>query len=314
MFRAVARYGVMRTQEPARTELEDLRPLAGVVLRTERGTEYGTVIAPAAPVDEETARNARVQVLRRASSEDFRRQAELEGPVRINAQKLAEKLIGQQRLPMRLAYAEHLLGNERIFFYFVSETRVDFRHLVRELAHAFQTRIELRQVGQREAARLLGDCQACGQPLCCRSFIRKLEPITMSLARLQRQSLDPAKISGLCGKLKCCLRFEEQVYTELRKKLPDRNAAVMVGGQRGHVLSLDVYNQRVTVATAEGSVKTVKTEELAVLPPEPRAPAAEPPEAQEAEEEPQAEGEPAGPAQQSAAPGDGEPAPPQQTQ
>ena len=119
---------------------------------------------------------------------------------------------------MKLVAAEHLFGGDRIIFYFVSESRVDFRALVRDLAHEFQTRIEMRQIGVRDEARLLGDYERCGRPLCCRAWIKELEPVSMKMAKVQKATLDPTKISGRCGRLMCCLRFEHETYRELSQE------------------------------------------------------------------------------------------------
>jgi cell fate regulator YaaT (PSP1 superfamily) len=268
VFLTTARYGANGNQEPVVTDLEDLRLQDAVVLKTERGTEYGVISSIPQPLATGVTWTGNARVLRKATAEDEEKRRELEGPTRAHSEQVCVSLIEQQQLPMQLVCAEHLLGNEKVYFYFLSETRVDFRNLVRELARVFQTRIELRQIGQREAARLVGDLQSCGQPLCCRAFLRKLEPIPMAMARLQKQSLDPSKISGLCGKLKCCLRFEDAVYNELREKLPERGKWVAAGEKCGRVVSGDVYNQRVTVETAEGSYATLPVAELKLLTPE----------------------------------------------
>jgi cell fate regulator YaaT (PSP1 superfamily) len=266
MYHGVARYGAMQKVEPVQAEIADLRPLEKVVLKTDRGTELGAMLSSSTPLPEGAPPPVGPRVVRRATEDDLGRQAELAGSGRQTSEQACAEMIAQQKLPMSLVCAEHLLGEERICFYFMSEERVDFRNLIRDLSRALQTRIELRQIGPREAARLLGDCQSCGQPLCCRSFLRRLEPIPMSLARLQKQSLDPSKISGQCGKLKCCLRFEEQVYSELRQKLPTRGTTVLVEGVRGQVVQCDVYNQRVTVSTAEGTQITVPAGKTQVVP------------------------------------------------
>jgi cell fate regulator YaaT (PSP1 superfamily) len=268
MFLTMARYGANGNQEPVVTDLEGLRLQDAVVLKTERGTEYGVISSIPQPLATGTTWTGNARVLRKATAEDEQKQREMEGPARMHSEQVCVSLIEQEKLPMQLVCAEHLLGNEKVFFYFLSETRVDFRNLVRELARVFQTRIELRQIGQREAARLVGDLQSCGQPLCCRAFLRKLEPIPMAMARLQKQSLDPSKISGLCGKLKCCLRFEDAVYNELREKLPERGKWVTAGEKCGRVVNADVYNQRVTVETTEGAYVTLPVAEIKLLTPE----------------------------------------------
>ncbi len=115
---------------------------------------------------------------------------------------------------------EHLFGGERIVFYFLAEKRVDFRELVKDLAREFQTRIEMRQIGVRDEAKLLADYGDCGKPVCCNTHMAEMPPVSMRMAKLQKSTLDPSKISGRCGRLKCCLRFEQDVYEEFQKELP----------------------------------------------------------------------------------------------
>ncbi|MGA2173137.1 MAG: regulatory iron-sulfur-containing complex subunit RicT, partial [Sedimentisphaerales bacterium] len=129
-------------------------------------------------------------------------------------------LIREMKLPMKIVDAEHILGGERIVFYFMSDSRVDFRELVRKLAQEYQTRIEMRQIGSRDEAKLLGDVESCGQQCCCIRFLKSLKPVNMRMAKLQKATLDPSKISGYCGRLKCCLRYEDKIYTDLKKLMP----------------------------------------------------------------------------------------------
>jgi len=267
MFLVSARYGAMGQKESVVTDIDDLAHSEKVVMKTDRGTELGTINSKPSQLGSDVKWTGTGRILRRASEEDLAKHCEQAGCQRKQAENTCREMIAEQKLPMQLVFAEYLLGNEKLYFYFMSETRVDFRNLVRELARKFQTRIELRQIGQREAARLVGDYTCCGNELCCRSFLRKLEPIPMAMARLQKQSLDPSKISGMCGKLKCCLRYEEQVYTELRKQLPERGRKVKVGETFGKVVNSDVYNQRVSVETIEGSYVTVPLAELDNAPP-----------------------------------------------
>lgn len=253
MFLVHVRYGAVSQQEGVVSDIDDLSLNEKVVLKTERGTELGTVTSKPSQLGSDVQWTGAGRILRRAASEDLARQREFDCMHRKKTENACREMILQQKLPMQLVYAEYILGNERLYFYFMSETRVDFRNLVRDLARQFQTRIEMRQIGQREAARLVGDYTCCGHELCCRCFLRKLEPIPMAMARLQKQSLDPSKISGMCGKLKCCLRFEDQVYNELRRQLPERGKRVCVGETCGKVVGCDVYNQRVSVETVGGS-------------------------------------------------------------
>jgi cell fate regulator YaaT (PSP1 superfamily) len=134
------------------------------------------------------------------------------------------KFVRDMNLPMKIVEAEHLFGGERIVVYFSSGGRVDFRDLVRRLAKEYQTRIELRQVGSRDEARLISDFESCGQECCCRRFLKILDPVNMRMAKLQKATLDPSKISGHCGRLKCCLRYEDEIYKILKEQMPRKNS------------------------------------------------------------------------------------------
>src|SRR5439155_14888124 len=129
------------------------------------------------------------------------------------------RFIEKRRLQMELVDVEHLFGGERVVFYFLAEKRVDFRDLVKELARTFQTRIEMRQIGVRDEAKLLADYGDCGKPVCCNTHMAQMPPVSMRMAKLQKSTLDPSKISGRCGRLKCCLRFEQDVYEEFQVEL-----------------------------------------------------------------------------------------------
>lgn len=165
------------------------------------------------------------RVIRIATSDDLGRMNELKS--RISEQlKNARKLVEEHRLAMKIVEVEPILGEELLTFYFISEDKVDFRKLVSELASKYSTRIEMRQVGSRDEARLVADYERCGQHCCCKSFLKVLSPVSMRAAKQQKQTLDPKKISGRCGRLMCCLRYEDQTYRELKKNLPHKKTRV----------------------------------------------------------------------------------------
>lgn len=168
-------------------------------------------------------------------------------------------------LSMKLVDAEHLLGGERIIFYFSADGRVDFRELVKRLAREFQTRIEMRQVGARDEAKLLGDYETCGRECCCRRYLKILKPVSMRMAKLQKATLDPSKISGHCGRLKCCLRYEDKTYRDLTKRLPRRNSKVKTDEGVGRVVDTDVITQIVQVQLDDGQEIAVSVDEIEVL-------------------------------------------------
>ena len=156
---------------------------------------------------------------------------------------------------------------------FTSTGRVDFRELVRMLAKEYRTRIEMRQVGSRDAARICGDIETCGQPCCCARFLKILKPVNMRMAKLQKATLDPSKISGYCGRLKCCLRYEDKTYKDLVKRLPKKNASVKTSQGEGTVVDSQVLTQLVKIRGKDGSFFAVPVEEIEIIsPPRKEAP------------------------------------------
>jgi cell fate regulator YaaT (PSP1 superfamily) len=154
-------------------------------------------------------------------------------------------------LPMQLVDVEHLFGGERLVVYYLSEERVDFRDLVKALASEFQTRIEMRQIGVRDEAKLLADYGDCGQPVCCGTFLSEMPPVSMKMAKVQKATLDPTKISGRCGRLKCCLRYEYDTYEDLQKELPPIGSDIVTKTGRARVLSQEVLAQQLLVQTED---------------------------------------------------------------
>ena len=154
---------------------------------------------------------------------------------------------------MRLIEVELLLGGERIIFYYTSDQWVDFRDLVKQLASELQTRIEMVQVNAREEARLVADYERCGQHCCCKQFLKVLKPVSMKSAKIQKATLDPAKISGRCGRLMCCLRYEQQTYDQMRKTLPRRKSRVLTDDGPGTVVDTQILTQLALVSLDNGS-------------------------------------------------------------
>jgi len=222
-----------------------------VILRTERGTEMGTIIASPREVDLNSIRKKPRAVIRRATVDDMNRQQSIEEDIEPTELRECQAEIDKQKLPMDLIAVEHIFGDEKICYFFMSDGRVDFRKLVRDMSERYRTRIEFRQVGVRDEARMLAEYEHCGQPLCCRQFLRGLEPVTMRMAKLQKATLDPSKISGRCGRLMCCLRYEQDVYSYLRNKLPKRGVYVLTEEVAGQVLSGDIISQKVMIHTGQ---------------------------------------------------------------
>jgi cell fate regulator YaaT (PSP1 superfamily) len=151
-------------------------------------------------------------------------------------------------LPMQLVDLEHVFGGERLVIYYLSEERVDFRDLVKALASEFQTRIEMRQIGVRDEAKLLADYGDCGQPVCCGTFLSEMPPVSMKMAKVQKATLDPTKISGRCGRLKCCLRYEYDIYEELQHDMPPIGSDVVTKNGRARILAQEILAQQLLVA------------------------------------------------------------------
>jgi cell fate regulator YaaT (PSP1 superfamily) len=187
--------------------------------------------------------------------------------------RTCQRVVNETRLSMKIVGAEHILGGERVIFYFMSEGRVDFRDLVKTLSHEFQTRIEMRQIGARDEARLLGDVESCGQVVCCKQFLKYLKPVNMRMAKMQKATLDPAKISGYCGRLKCCLRYEDSTYGELKKNLPHKSTRVQLEDCEGRVIGTQILSQLVLVESEKGERLSIPLEQLEILAPDaPRRP------------------------------------------
>ncbi|HEV7282478.1 MAG TPA: regulatory iron-sulfur-containing complex subunit RicT [Pirellulaceae bacterium] len=227
MARYVVRFGSMRQIGLFSAKGAARFPRGGeVVAQTPRGVELGLVLCEA---DDRTADNLRNphrgHILREASSDDLLewdrlRQEEATRYDRVRA------ILSESNLPMKLVDIEQILGGEILVIYYLSDDRVDFRNLVKTLAGEFRTRIEMRQIGVRDEAKLLGTYGDCGKPLCCNTHLHEMPPVSMKMAKLQKATLDPTKISGRCGRLKCCLRYEYDTYVELKKSLPPIGAEV----------------------------------------------------------------------------------------
>ncbi len=233
-----------------------------VVVRTDRGHEVGQVLCPADPrAVQLLVEPTRGQILRPLTAEDRQRVERVREQQRTEYD-VGRRLIDQRRLQMELVDVEHLFGGERIIFYFLAEKRVDFRELVKDLARELQTRIELRQIGVRDEAKLKADYGDCGKPVCCNTHMAVMPPVSMRMAKLQKSTLDPTKISGRCGRLKCCLRFEQDVYEEFQQQLPPVGARVVTRKGQGRVLAQEILARRVLVEFEDGRRLPVALDEV----------------------------------------------------
>jgi cell fate regulator YaaT (PSP1 superfamily) len=248
----IVRHGAMRFLGEFEPDMHLYTRGDEVVVRTDRGHELGTVLCPASPealahLQEPT----RGRIIRPLSEADRRHRAQL-AHLRQQSLEACIRFAQERKLQMEPIDTEHLFGGERIIFYFLAEKRVDFRELVKDLARAFQTRIEMRQVGVRDEAKLLADYGDCGKPVCCNTHMTAMPPVSMRMAKMQKSTLDPSKISGRCGRLKCCLRFEQDVYEELQEELPQPGTRVVTTKGQGRVLAQEVLARKVLVEFEDG--------------------------------------------------------------
>ena len=262
-----ARYGAMHCISNFVSPTDELRLHDRVVLRTDRGTEIGEIVSSPEYIMRGTDVSTYGQIVRKLAKADDESYRNIEDVLIPTEVKFCEQLIKENKIPMKLATVEHLFGGEKVIFYFLAEGRIDFRQLVKDLASQYHTRIEMRQIGVRDEARLLAEYEHCGRPLCCKSFIRDLQPVTMRMAKSQKTTLDPAKISGRCGRLMCCLRFEDETYGELKSHLPNKGDLVKFPKGAGRVVAQDILGQMVTLELADGSeLKVPMVEVIEVVP------------------------------------------------
>jgi cell fate regulator YaaT (PSP1 superfamily) len=222
-----------------------------VIARTHRGLESGEVLCEA--TDESVTQLVdpkQGQILRRVSGDDVRDLRKMFEQER-REYDVCQQEIERLDLDMRLVDVEHLYGGERVVVYYLAEGRIDFRDLVKALANEFQTRIEMRQIGVRDEAKLLADYGDCGKPVCCNTHLSEMPPVSMKMAKLQRATLDPTKISGRCGRLKCCLRYEYETYQELQRELPPVGADIITNTGRARVLAQEILAGQVLVETED---------------------------------------------------------------
>lgn len=240
----------------------ELEPGHKVIVKSSRGIEMGDVVTKLLKYDKKEHGKVEGEVIRRASWADLDYVRQINDEIQPKEMRICRQKIKEHNLPMKLADVEHLFGGDRIIFYFLADGRIDFRELVKDLAREYRTRIEMKQIGVRDEARLLADYEHCGRPLCCKSFMRTLDPVTMKMAKSQKTTLDPAKISGRCGRLMCCLRFEDRVYAELKRALPARGSIVTTEKASGEVVASNILKQTVTLQTENERLIEVKVTDI----------------------------------------------------
>lgn len=216
------------------------------VVETARGTECGEVVIPNKEVDDSTIVKPLKPVLRAATPEDARRARE-NAEKEQRAMKICQEKIAAHKLDMKLVDVEYTFDNSKILFYFTADGRVDFRDLVKDLASVFRTRIELRQIGVRDEAKMLGGLGICGRPFCCSQFLSDFQPVSIKMAKEQGLSLNPTKISGSCGRLMCCLKYEQDTYEALLRMTPKTGSVVTTKEGKGVVTEANLLTGVVKV-------------------------------------------------------------------
>ena len=235
----------------------DVKPGEYVIVDTARGHDLGEVAMGPRDIDEETWKNPLKKTVRVASEQDIQhgidnREKEKE------AFSICQKKIAEHKLEMKLVSVEYAFDNSKILFFFTANGRVDFRSLVKDLASIFKMRIELRQIGVRDEAKMLGGLGPCGRPICCGTFLDQFQPVSIKMAKEQNLSLNPTKISGVCGRLMCCLKYEQEHYEMTRKKMPKVGREVITPDGTGPVSDLNIVKETVFVRLMNGDTSEIK--------------------------------------------------------
>ena len=241
-----------------------------VIVETARGIEYGSVVANVQEVTDDKVVQPLKAVIRIANAEDDAKAARNKEKEK-DAMRICQEKIRKHKLEMKLIDAEYTFDNNKVLFYFTADGRIDFRELVKDLAAVFKTRIDLRQIGVRDETKLIGGVGICGRPLCCHTFLSEFAPVSIRMAKEQNLSLNPAKISGVCGRLMCCLKNEEETYEYLNSRLPGVGDKVTADdGFKGEVQSVNVLRQLVKVLVDVDDEKELREYEVERLKFKPR--------------------------------------------
>jgi len=246
----------------------DLRPGQYVLVQAERGEDLGEVAAVGLIAERKCSSSGgcetptpKHRVVRHARADEVARVgAQRDDEHRVRAE--TRKLVARHGLKMKVTEAEWQFDRNKLMIYFTAEKRVDFRELVRDLARTFRARIELKQIGVRDEAALLGGVGRCGRELCCSTWLPELRPVSLQLAKDQRLSLNPAQISGCCGRLMCCLMYEHRTYVEARRRFPREGRTVTTSLGEEKVVGVDIFRERVSVRGPDGERRTVALDEL----------------------------------------------------
>lgn len=239
----------------------ELKPGDKVIVETDRGRAMATVVIPPREVQESEAPDGLKSIQRIATEEDLAL-AETNAAREKDAHRFCMQRIHSRQLAMKLVRAEYAFDGSKIIFFFTADGRIDFRELVKDLAHYFHTRIEMRQIGVRDEAKQVGGLGICGRELCCCSFLTQFNPVSVKMAKEQGLALNPSKISGQCGRLLCCLGYEFETYKEFKKGMPKCGKKIMWQNNEYNVTSLDILRQQVTLRDGQGHCCCVTMEEI----------------------------------------------------
>ncbi len=237
-----------------------------IIVETARGVECGEVVLPNKMVNDEDITSPLKPVIRVATESDLK-VLEKNRAKEKDAFKICEQKIQKHNLDMKLVDVECTFDNNKLLFYFTSENRVDFRELVKDLASVFRTRIELRQIGVRDEAKMLGGLGICGRPFCCKTFLGEFQPVSIRMAKEQNLSLNPTKISGTCGRLMCCLKYEQNAYDDLLKITPKIGAYVETPEGKGYVDDVNILTGvlKIKLESDKATIVTYKRDEVKTL-------------------------------------------------
>ncbi|MCK4809479.1 MAG: stage 0 sporulation family protein [Candidatus Omnitrophica bacterium] len=230
----------------------DIKPQDKVVVEADRGLDYGEVLE----IIEEDAKVKLKKILRKMSPQDIK---EIEDNTKnaADALQICTRKVQEHKLNMKLVEAEYSFDKKKIIFYFTAEDRIDFRELVKDLAKVFKIRIEMRQIGVRDEARIFGGFGPCGRKLCCVAFLKNFEPVSIKMAKIQKLPLNPSKISGICGRLMCCLFYEYKNYKEFSLGLPKEGQQIQTPRGKGKVISVNILKRLVSVELEDGCIEKI---------------------------------------------------------
>ena len=238
-----------------------------VIIKTCSGLEHGSICNVLIEREKTDPANVIGIIERKATSSDNNILNHIKTQKEPEELEFCNSRIKSREMKMKLIDVEHFFSGEKIIFYFIADGRIDFRELVKDLARRYHTRIEMRQIGVRDEAKMLSDYEHCGRELCCRTFLSELDPVTMRMAKMQKTTLDPNKISGPCGRLMCCLRFEDEIYKAHKSELPRKGDTVYTNETSGRVINCKLLNKEVTFLTEDEGLVTVPLSEITKIEP-----------------------------------------------